>query len=210
MSTVLGYLSGLGVVPSPDPVVLTDVDELVERCRRWLIIECGLADRTVRYLGTARRMLTEQSERDGGGDGTLGLTGSVVAAFVLRECTRLLPRSAKGVVAELRSLLRFLYVQGLTLSSLAAAVPPVAGWRDTRLPATISAADVMALLESCNQSGPAGRRDYAILVLLARLGLRSAEVAGLRLDDLDWRQGEIRIRGKGRRDEPVAVAGERR
>lgn len=206
MSTVLGYLRGLGVLPSPDPVALTAVDELIERYRRWLIIECGLADRTVgRYVGAARRMLTEQSDRDGGGDGTRGLTGSAVTAFLLRECTRLSAGSAKGVVAELRSLLRFLYVQGLTLSPLAAAVPPVAGWRDTRLPATISAADVMALLEGCDRSGAAGRRDYAILVLLARLGLRSAEVAGLGMDDVDWRHGEILIRGKGRRDDRLPL-----
>ncbi|MDQ2739837.1 MAG: tyrosine-type recombinase/integrase, partial [Actinomycetota bacterium] len=184
----------------------TPVDELVERYRQWLTTQRGLADRTVgRYLGTARRMLTEQCDKNGGGDGVGGLTGSEVTAFLLCECTRLPPGSAKGVVAELRSLRPFLYVQGLTLTPLAAAVPPVAGWRDTRLPATLSAADVGSLLDSCDRSEPAGRRDYAILVLLARLGLRSAEVAGLRTDDLHWRRGEVLIRGKGRRDDRLSL-----
>lgn len=202
MATVLGYLRGLDVLPAPEREPLTAVDELVQRYRHWLVNERGLADRTVgRYVGTARRLLTEQRDKNGGGDGVGGLTGSEVTAFLLRECSRLSPGSAKGVVAELRSLLRFLYVQGAMLTSLAGAVPPVAGWRDTRLPATVSAADVESLLDSCDRSGPAGRRDYAILALLARLGLRSAEVAGLRIDDLDWRRGEILIRGKGRRDD---------
>ena len=77
-------------------------------------------------------------------------------------------------------------------------MPPVAGWRDTRLPATMSAADVTALLDACDRSRPSGLRDLAILTLLARLGLRSGEVAALQLGDIDWRAGEIVVRGKAR------------
>jgi site-specific recombinase XerD len=83
-------------------------------------------------------------------------------------------------------------------SDLAVAVPPVAGWRDTALPSTLAASEVAALLSSCDRSKLTGRRDFAILTLLARLGLRSCEVAGLELDDIDWRAGELRVRGKGR------------
>ena len=206
MATVLGYLRGVGVLPAPAAEPLTPVEVLLQRYRLWLVNERGLADRTIgRYIGTARRVLSEECGKNGAGAGVGCLTGSEVTAFLLRECTRVSPGSAKGVVAELRSLLRFLYLEGLTPTPLAAAVPPVAGWRDTRLPATVSAADVAALVDSCNRSEPVGQRDYAILVLLARLGLRSAEVAGLRTGDLDWRHGEMLIRGKGRRDDRLPL-----
>lgn len=80
-------------------------------------------------------------------------------------------------------------------------MPPVAAWRGTRLPQTMSAAEVDAVVDSCDRSTVSGRRDRAILVLLARLGLRSGEVAALRLGDVDWRAGEITVRGKARRTE---------
>ena len=85
-----------------------------------------------------------------------------------------------------------------TATDLGTAMPPVAGWRNTRLPATMSAADVTALLDACDRSQPSGLRDLAILTLLARLGLRSGEVAALQLGDIDWRAGEIVVRGKAR------------
>jgi integrase len=83
--------------------------------------------------------------------------------------------------------------------ALAEAVPPVAGWRETSVPQTISRDDVERLLDGCDQSRLDGVRDRAILMLLARLGLRSIEVARLELGDLDWRAGEISVRGKARR-----------
>lgn len=89
-------------------------------------------------------------------------------------------------------------MKGITGTDLGTAMPPVAGWRDTRLPATMSAADVTALLGACDRSRPSGLRDLAILTLQARLGLRSGEVAALQLGDIDWRAGEIVVRGKGR------------
>ncbi|MBV9599749.1 MAG: tyrosine-type recombinase/integrase [Chloroflexi bacterium] len=113
-------------------------------------------------------------------------------------------------MAELRSLLRFLHLEGLIPTALASGVPPVAGWHDTRLPPTLSISDVKALLASCDRTQVTGIRDFAILTLLARLGLRAAEVAGLELAAVDWRAGEIAIHGKGRRDDrlplPVDVA----
>jgi site-specific recombinase XerD len=100
-------------------------------------------------------------------------------------------------VNDLRSLLRFFHLEGLTQSDLAAAVPPVAGWRDTGLAPRLAASEVAELVSSCDRSLAIGRRDFAILLLLARLGLRSCEVAGLELDDIDWRAGELTVRGKG-------------
>jgi len=128
-----------------------------------------------------------------------------VTAFLLAECARVSVGSAKGRVAELRALLRFLYLQGMTPRFLAAAVPPVAGWRDATVPAGMTACDMERLLASCDRSATAGLRNYAILMLLARLGLRSAEVARLELGDLDWRAGEIVVRGKARREDRLPM-----
>lgn len=202
---LVSYLRGLGVVPG-ESVGSTPVDQLVCRYGVWLVEDRGLAARTVgRYEMTARRFLDGRAAAAGGGCGTGGLSGADVTAFLLAECARLAVGSAKGRVAELRSLLRFLFVEGLTATALAASVPPVAGWRDTALPATLTAAQVTAMLESCDRGTGIGRRDFAILMVLARLGLRAAEVAGLCLDDLHWRAGEIVVRGKARRDDRLPL-----
>jgi site-specific recombinase XerD len=90
-----------------------------------------------------------------------------------------------------------LHLRGVTAICLAESVPPVAGWRDARLVATLSAGEVAAILGSCDTSTGTGARDFAVLLVLARLGLRAAEVAGLTLDDVDWRAGELSVHGKG-------------
>lgn len=99
----------------------------------------------------------------------------------------------------MRSLLRFLYLQAMIATPLGEAVPPVPGWKDTGVPRRLAAADVQALLDSCTRSTASGKRDFAILLLLARMGLRAAEVAGLVLDDFDWRTGELVVHGKAGR-----------
>src|SRR5207248_2567054 len=98
------------------------------------------------------------------------LTGAHVVAFLLRESARVSVGAGKGRVTELRSLLRFLYLKGLTATALASAVPPVAGWRDTGVPRGLAAADVQRLIDSCDRTDPGGVRDLAILMLVARLG----------------------------------------
>ena len=107
--------------------------------------------------------------------------------------------SAKATTTRLRSFLRFLYVRGLTTSSLVGAVPSVAAWRLACLPKGLEATQIAAVLGSCDRASAIGRRDYAILVVLARLGLRAGEVAGLQLEDIDWRAGDLLVRGKGSR-----------
>jgi len=126
------------------------------------------------------------------------LTASEVGAFVVTQSHKR-PRSVGRIVTALRSLLRFLYVDGIIDRPLAGAVPSVAGWSLSSLPRTLARDQVVALLTSCDRSTSTGCRDFAILTLLVRLGLRAGEVAGLRLDDLDWRRGEITVRGKGNR-----------
>ena len=105
----------------------------------------------------------------------------------------------------LRSLLGFLYLEGMIDRPLAGAVPSVASWRLSGLPKGLSPAEVAGLLESCDRASVVGRRDLAMLMLLARLGLRAGEVARLELDDIDWRAGEIVVRGKGDRCERLPL-----
>jgi site-specific recombinase XerD len=131
------------------------------------------------------------------------LTSADVSGFVVAECRRRKPRAAQGVVTAMRSLLRFLHVEGLLAHSLLGAVPALAR-RQQAIPKGVAHATVDALRRSCDQS-PAGRRDFAILTVLVRLGLRCAEMAALQLEDLDWRHGEIVIHGKGNRQDRLPL-----
>ena len=172
-----------------------------------MVRERGLAAMTVlRYENTSRRFLQEQATDDGGMFAPAALTGADINAFLLRECGRVSSGSAKGRVAELRSLLRFLYLQGITPLRLGTAVPPVGGWRYATLPPpTMTAAEVQRLLDSVDRGSDVGIRDFAIMMLVARLGLRSVEVARLELQDVDWRAGELVVRGKGRRQDRLPL-----
>jgi integrase/recombinase XerD len=205
MAPVLAYLRGVGVVPTPGPVgPATAAEELVEHYRAYLVQERGLAAATVcSYVHVARLFFSTWSL-----DGDLGLerlSAGEVTEFVLAECATRKVGSAKYVVCGLRSLLRFLYVAGRTDGQLESAVPKVADWRVVGLPMSFGREEVARLLASCDQRSTFGRRDFAVLTVLVRLGLRAGEVAELELDDIDWRAGEVTIRGKGRREERLPL-----
>jgi integrase/recombinase XerD len=205
MVPMLDYLRGLGVVPTPSPTFgATEVERLQENYRAYLVHERGLAVGTVvGYLHVARLFFATRAV-----EGELHLerlSASEVTEFVLAECAARSIGSAKAIVCGLRSLLRYLYVAGHIDAQLEAAVPKVAGWRLATLPVTFGRAEVARLLASCDRRTTFGRRDYAVLALLARLGLRAGEVAGLQLVDLDWRAGELVVRGKGRREERLPL-----
>lgn len=196
---LLAFLDDRGLLAPTRPVPTTALDLLLEEFRQWLFQERNLSASTVlRYERTARRFMSEQAFRDGGLQ-VSDLTGADVNAFLLRECARVSAGSAKGRVAELRSLLRFCYLRRLLPLRLGAAVPPVGGWRFASIPVIVSAADVEAVIGCCDPSSLRGSRNRAIMLLVARLGLRSIEVARLELGDIDWRRGELTVRGKGRR-----------
>jgi site-specific recombinase XerD len=177
---------------------------LLERYRRYLITERGLAATTARgYADMVRPFLA--GREDAGGLGLGELTAAEVTAFVLATCPGMPKGSAKLTVTALRSLLGYLHVEGLIGGPLGQHVPAVASWRLAGLPQALEAGQVKALLASCDQHTAAGRRDFAMLTLLARLGLRAGEVAALALDDIDWRAGEITVRGKGSRAERLPL-----
>ena len=197
---LVSYLREDGAMtPESERRELTPLEALIADYREWLVDERGLGAGDGASLREACGAVPRRAGRGDGKLDTESLTGAEVSAFLSRECGRLSLGAAKGRVAELRSLLRFLHLRGLTEMALAEAVPPVAGWRETSIPQTIPRDDIMRLLGSCDRSQLDGARDHAILMLLARLGLRSIEVARLELGDLDWRAGEIAVRGKARR-----------
>ncbi len=180
------------------PRVLTPIEDLLACYRRHLIEDRDLAPSTVVSYEAQARLFLAELKGDGREEARVeALSGADVNGFLLSECTRVSVGSAKNRVNALRSLLRFLHIEGRIRANLAAAVPPVAGWRDTALPSTLTVSQVSELVSSCDRSEPVGLRDFAILMLLARLGLRCCEVVGLALDDIHWRVGELTVRGKG-------------
>ncbi len=196
--TLLGYLPALSVAatlaPAPDSVV----EAVVEEYRHCLVHERGLATATVRgYVGEARSFLSHLDRPEG--LNLSRLTAGEVRAYVVGECRRRRVGSAKVLVTALRSLLRFLSLEGYTAPHLAGAVPAASAMGGGFLPRALRPEVVAALLASCDSTTVIGGRDHAILTVLSRLGLRAGEVARLELEDLDWHHGELVVHGKGAR-----------
>lgn len=194
---LLDCLQELRVVEAPEPVPATSPCELLlGRYRGYLLTERGLAGSTVELnVRMARPFLANQVRPDGQLD-LQQLSAVAVGAFVVAQ-SRTRPRSVGRMVTALRSLLRFVHVDGVIDRPLNLAVPSVAHWSLSGLPKALSSDQVAALLTACDRSVSGGCRDFAILTLLVRLGLRAGEVAALALEDIDWRRGEIIVRGKG-------------
>jgi integrase/recombinase XerD len=195
LAPLLDYLAAQGVPvtedPPPGPAAL-----LVGRFGRYLRDERAVGATTAGlYAKRVRRFLARCAP---GGD-VSGLTPADVTAAVLAECQAVSAGSAQYFVTALRSFLRFCYLEGLTGTDLSAVALAVTGRRASRLPKGMSRGDVRAMLAACDRRRAVGRRNYAVILLLARLGLRAGEAAALRLDDIDWRAGELVVRGKGSR-----------
>jgi integrase/recombinase XerD len=195
---LLGYLRALAVAVPRVPEPEAPGERLIGRFAGYLARERCLAADSIRgYTGVARRFLAEVDAE--------GLTAADVTGFARRECGRRGVASAKATVTGLRALLRFLYLDGQNTAPLAGAVPSAACWQLAPLPRAVSPVELARLIDGCDRRTVAGRRDYAIIVLLARLGLRAGEVAGLELGDINWRQGEITVRGKGSRRDSLPL-----
>jgi integrase/recombinase XerD len=194
---LLGYLRGLGLVPVPR-ASQAPTEAIVAAYRDYLLRERGLVEGSVVLRArVARLFLGELSDPIEAAPAQL-LPGDVTR-FVVAQCGdgRRGTAWASTLVSGLRSLLVFLHVTRRVPIPLAAAVPSVASWRLSSLPRGLERDHVARILATCDRATAVGRRDYAILMLLSRLGLRACEVAALTLDDIDWRAGELTIRGKG-------------
>jgi integrase/recombinase XerD len=197
LSVLMDYLGGLGLLPVPQPSEPSALDELLERYRCYLLQErrlaAGTTRRYVHVAGCFLRFCSPSGDLD-----LAAVTGAAAGRFLVEQCSTSTAGWAKAVAVALRSLLRFLYLEGLVTARLDQAVPTPRGTH-TSLPKALAPAQLTVLLASCDRASVNGSRDYAVLVLLAWLGLRAGEVAGLQLDDVDWRAGELTVRGKGSR-----------
>lgn len=207
LSPLIDYLRGIGVLPPGElPAPTTEAERVLEGFGVYLRRERGLVEGTVRFYVHVARLLVEGRTRAGGTD-LAGLNAHDVTAFTARVCDGRGLSSCRQAVSALRSFLRYLRLEGVVDVALDDAVLSVAGW-DPSLPRAISTQDVVRLLASCDRRRAIGRRDYAILLLLARLGLRGGEVVAMELGDIDWRAGEVLVRGKGRRHERLPLPAE--
>ena len=202
----LKYLRGIGViVPAAPAVADGPLEELLAEYRRYLFVERRLCEHTVvwYYVPTAGLFLAGRQGPDG--LELERLSAADVSRFLAAECPKRSVSGARGLASALRSLLRFLHVTGLIELPLVWAVPPVANRRDSSLPRGLEPAAVKKLLASCDRRRTVGRRDYAVLLLLSRLGLRRGEVAAIQLEDINWRDGELLIHGKGSRHDVLPL-----
>jgi len=202
---LLKYLREVGAAP-PEPVIaLNPTEAMLVRFAAYLASERGLARSTVNeYVYMVRPFLRTRADHQGALN-LEDLAAADVTAFVVTNAPGRSIGSAKLMVTALRSLLDFLHVQGLLANSFASVVPTVAGSRLAGLPKGLAVGQVQQLLTSCDRRTAVGRRDFAVLTLLVRLGLRAGEVVALELGDLDWRAGEIVVRGKGDRQERLPL-----
>ncbi len=205
LQQLLGYLRTLGcIAPLPRRIDQTARGRLTRDFERFLTSERGLSCSTViNYLPEVCRFLTERFK-----DRALRLDGlrpHDLHRFILREAKRVSRNRVKLTITALRSFLRFLQQRGTIKIDLAAALPGIANWRFSHLPKSLPPDQVRRLLDCCDRGTSVGQRDYAILLLLARLGLRGGEVRALTLDDFDWERGEIVIHGKNQRLERLPL-----
>ena len=194
---VLEFLRSEGVIPAEkmSACPLTPAERCTQGYEHHLREARGLASATItNYVPFIRSFL---EDRFGDEPVTLShLCASDVVSFVQRQAPRLHPKRAKLLTSALRSFLQYARYLGKTKLDLAAAVPTVANWSMTSIPRAIAADQIRQLLASIDRCTAMGCRDYAILLLLARLGLRSGEVTFLELDDIDWNQAKLSVRGK--------------
>ena len=203
LSHLLTFLRGEGAIPAENVSHrrLTPAERCTEAYELYLRDVRGLAKATIVNYGPF--ICTFLKDRFGDGPLILShLCASDVARFVQRQAAHLHRKRAKLSTSALRSFLQYARYRGKIKLDLAAAVPTVANWSMSSIPRAIPADQVRQLLASIDRGTPAGCRDYAILLLLARLGLRSGEVASLELDNIDWNVGQLSVRGKsGQRTE---------
>lgn len=199
LKKLLYVLRTQGLLPKEAPPPLDNPRQRIEHdYDRYLTEERGLSMSTrINYRFFIQRFLSAQF----GAKPVLftDLHARDVIRFIRNQAPRLNPKRAGLMVTALRSFFRYLRYRGDITIDLAACVPAIANWKFSSLPKFLQPHQVQQVLSQCDRRTAKGRRDYAILLLLARLGLRACEIVALTLDDIHWQAGEFTIRGKGNR-----------
>ena len=194
----LALLCEMGLTATRPPESRNCQQRFIDEYRRYLRQERGLAETSLpNYVSFAEQLLSSRF-----GDSAMNfpeLTATDVTKFVQDRAHKLSPGRAKLLVTALRSLLRYLRHQGEISVDLAECVPPVAVWSLSTVPKFLPAGAVQRILDHCERNTPLGKRNYAVLLLLARLGLRACEIVAMSLDDIDWDNGRLTVRCKGGR-----------
>ena len=191
-------LREIGVLSAATPQPLTSIQECVKEYRHYLVQQRGLSLASLpNYLSYVEQFLSERFAK--AEPRLTELSASAVTGFVKSQAAKLSPGRAKLLVTALRAFFRYLLHQGKISVDLAPSVLPVACWSFSAVPKSLPPGTVPQVLAHQDQNSPVGRRNYTILLLLARLGLRAGAIVQLNLEDLDWENGIIRIRGKGSR-----------
>jgi site-specific recombinase XerD len=197
LKRLLSVLRDASTIAPAAPPPITPQDQIFEEFGNYLRRERGLAPKSIiRHLPTIRQFLGEVCPA---GASDLGkISQEDVIRYIERHAQDWSAASGKAMCWSLRAFLRYLHYRGLNPLALAGCVPSIRRWKLASLPTYLSAAQVQKVLDGCDRTTALGRRDYAILMMLAKLGLRADEVVTLTLDDIDWRSGEMLVRAKGR------------
>ncbi len=201
----VAYLREIGLVSVTELAAAGPVEELLAAFRAYLASERGLTAGTIKGYERGARVFLEDRVAQIGGLELERLIAADVSGFLARECPRRSVSAARDLAARSRQLLRYLHVVGVIEGPLEWSVPPVADLRGRSLPKAVAPEVIKALLASCDLELVIGRRDFAVLLLLSRLGLRAGEVAAIGLDDVDWRVGEMLVHGKGHREDTMPL-----
>lgn len=193
----LSVLREAGMIAPAIRPPLTPHEQIFEAFSQYLREERGLAPKSiVHHLPFIRLFLREVCP--GGASDLCRISQADVTRYIERHARDQSAASGKSMCWALRSFLRYLHHKGLNPLPLVGSVPSIRRWKLASLPTYLTAAQVQTVLDGCDRAIALGRRDYAILMMLAKLGLRASEVAALSLDDIDWRSGEMLICAKGR------------
>jgi site-specific recombinase XerD len=206
LQRLLVMLRQTGVVkPDKPPVADNARSRITSAFRRYLLQECGRSPATLlNYVPVIEEFLSERFHNRT--PNLAMLRAADVTGFVMRHARQLSPVRAKLMATALRSFFRYLRHREAIATDLAGCVPTVPNWSLSTLPRFLPAATVERILERCDRKTSVGRRNHAILLLLARLGVRAGEVVGLSLDDIDWSTAQITIRGKGGKSAQLPLA----
>jgi site-specific recombinase XerD len=194
---------GSGMTAPPQ----TPVEVTLGHFQQYLRQERSLSEATViNYTPVARSFLSERFPK--GALDFQQIAAADITAFVQRQAALVTSKRAPLVVTALRSFLRYLFLRGIVAMDLATCVPTIATWSLSQVPRFLAGEQIQKILDSCDKETAVGKRDYALLLLLARLGLRAGEVVALTLDDFDWEAGLVSVCGKGKRMAQMPLSSE--